>query len=222
MGRCCNESDWYNFNNIKNNFYYLICKDYIVKFIVCISYTTQQYICEREREREREKVVYASIAFSSSRETFWVSWTWIRIELLFGGCEIETMTEVAEFANRNGRWRVLVDGFLEFGPSWKSHGCTQHPLDWKLWCTPLMASAINDDNPFFYLSYFVFLISCLQMLALDLQHHNTILVLAVWGGERSIYRHITRPFHHSLVLWDLKFTVFLSFSFTQVCMCIKY
>ena len=48
LGRCCNESDWYNFNNIKNNkknnFYYLICKDYIVKFIVCISNTTQQYI----------------------------------------------------------------------------------------------------------------------------------------------------------------------------------
>ena len=113
MGRCCNESDWYNFNNIKNNFYYLICKDYIVKFIVCISNTTQQYIWERERERE--KVVYTSIAFSSSRETFWISWTWIRIELLFEGCKIETMTEMAEFARRNGCWRVLVDGIHVFG-----------------------------------------------------------------------------------------------------------
>ena len=108
------------------------------------------YVREREGEREREKVVYAIIAFSSSRETFWISWTWIRIELLFGGCEIKTMTEVAEFASRNGRWRVLVDGFLEFGPSWKSHGCTRHPLDWMLWCTPLMASATNDDYPFFF------------------------------------------------------------------------
>ena len=187
-----------------------------------VSLTPLNNISERERERERERVVYTSISFTISIETFWISWTWIRIELLFAGFEIETMTEVAEFASRNGRWRVLVDGFLEVGPSWKSHGCTRHPLDWMLWCTPLMASATNDDHPFFYLSYFVFLISCLQMLALDLQHHNTILVLAVWGGERSIYRHIARPFHLSLVLWDLKFTVFLFFSFTQVWMCIKY
>ena len=113
MGQYCNESDWYNFNNIKNNFYYLICKYYIVKFIVCISNTTQQYIWQRERERER--VVYTSIAFTFSIGTFWISWTWIKIELLFGGCEIETMTEVVEFASCNGRWSVLVDEIHEFG-----------------------------------------------------------------------------------------------------------
>ena len=89
-----------------------------------VSLTPLNNISERERERERERVVYTSIAFTFSIETFWISWTWIRIELLFAGFEIETMTEVAEFASRNGQWRVLVDGFLEFGPSWKSHGCT--------------------------------------------------------------------------------------------------
>ena len=108
---------------------------------------------------------------------------------------------------------------LSLEPSWKSHGCTRHPLDWMLWCTPLMASATNDDYPFFFLSYFVFLISCLQMLALDLQHHNTILVLAVWGGERSIYWHIVRPFHHSLVLWDLNLLFFFSFLLLK-CACV--
>ena len=172
--------------------------------------------------REREKVVYTSIAFSSSRETFWISWTWIRIELLFGRCEIETMTEVVEFASRNGRWRVLVDRIHEFG------AITKKP--WLHTASSRLNIVTHSPNgkcnkwrlPFSFLSYLVFLISCLQMLALDLQHHNTILVLAVWGGERSINRHIARPFHHSLVLRDLKFTVFLFFSFTQVCMCIKY
>ena len=91
--------------------YYLICKGYIVIFIVCISNTTQQYIWQRERER----VVYTSIAFTFSIETFWISWTWIGIELLFGRCEIETMTGVVEFASHNGRWSVLVDEIHEFG-----------------------------------------------------------------------------------------------------------
>ena len=176
-----------------------------------VSLTPLNNIYERERERERERVVYTSIAFSSSRETFWISWTWIRIELLFGGCEIETMTEVAEFASRNGRWRVLVDGILEFGAIMKKPWL--HTASSRL--NVVMHSLNSKCNkwrlPFFFLSYFVFLISCLQMRVLDLQHHNTILVLAVWGGEISIYRHIARPFHHSLVLWDLKFTIFLFF-----------
>ena len=109
---------------------------------------------------------------------------------------------------------------MSLEPSWKSHGCTRYPRDWMLWCPPLMASATKDDYLYFFLSYFVLLISCLQMLALDLQHHNTILVLADWGGERSIYRHIARPFHHFLVLWDLKFTVFLFFFLLLKCACV--
>ena len=124
--------------------------------------------------RKREKVVHTSIAFSSSREIFWISWTWIRIELLFGGCEIETMTEVVEFASRNGRWRVLVDGIHEFGAIMKKPWL--HTASFRL--NVVMHSPNGKCNKwrlhfFFFLSYFVFLISCLQMLALDLQHHNT-------------------------------------------------
>jgi len=37
------------------------------------------------------------------------------MEVLSGGCEIETLTEVVEFASRNGLRRVLVDGIQEFG-----------------------------------------------------------------------------------------------------------
>ena len=117
--------------------------------------------------------------------------------------EVIWSLKVVEFASRNGRWRVLVDGIHEFGAIMKKPwlhtassrlNVVMHSPNGKCnkWQLPIFFS--------FFLSYFVFLISCFQMLALDLQHHNTILVLAVWGGERSIYRHIARPFHHTSFL----------------------
>ncbi len=73
------------------------------------------------------------------------------------GCEMEAMTDVIEFASRNGRKRVLVDGFQKFGAIMKNPWL--HTAFSKLKVVMHSPNANFNKQPFIFCSLSLYL-SC--------------------------------------------------------------